>query len=528
MRTRRFANNEKIRSKERRLLEVLRRKEQARTLSMLPKGVLGQLSHSTPLGGTSITINTPLLALVQTSQEIWQVDFDTVPDSTGGFGDVTIEAGKQIAELASQQVFSLTGQPVGNYVIYATHSPSNENPETRNPPGKYAGGTGVFTEHATFFGHGQTIGDPIPREGYDDTLTPEVTSEHIDRLSINYAAEASVPANATKLLLVVWNGSSITSTAILATTLDLQQLYDHIGSGGNAHAVATSALAGFLSAADKAKLDNATNAATASRLAMRDSGGRMRSAAPVASDDVARKQEVDALADDLGEHVGAGGTAHAVATGSLAGFLSATDKSKLDQMAPPARQVFTASGTWSKPGVGSMAFVEMWGGGGGGGDDGGGGGGGYVNFFIPLASLSSSVTVTVGAGGIARPSPGQPGGDGGATSFGPYSVTGGKGGSAAVDLPANGGGVDGGKYLNNEWHPPGPWGGGAGSHTGAGQGGGQGAAYGGGGGGGVGGSQGSSTFGGNGGAAGSSGVAPAGGGGTVAAGARGEVRVTVF
>jgi hypothetical protein len=74
--------------------------------------------------------------------------------------------------------------------------------------------------------------------------------------------------------------------------------------------------------------------------------------------------------------------------------------------APSNFQVFSSSGTWTKPGSGSMAQVMCWGGGGGGGGygssgcinnsvPGSGGGGGGVGFaWFALSSLSSSVTVT--------------------------------------------------------------------------------------------------------------------------------------
>jgi hypothetical protein len=59
-------------------------------------------------------------------------------------------------------------------------------------------------------------------------------------------------------------------------------------------AVATASVNGLMSAADKATLNAATNSATASTLVKRDSAGRMKAAAPVATDDVARKADVDA------------------------------------------------------------------------------------------------------------------------------------------------------------------------------------------------------------------------------------------
>lgn len=69
----------------------------------------------------------------------------------------------------------------------------------------------------------------------------------------------------------------------------------HVGSGGSAHALATTSVAGFLSAADKTTLDG---------------------------------------------HIGAGGTAHAAATISQAGFLSGSDKSKLNGLQTKAMAAF--------------------------------------------------------------------------------------------------------------------------------------------------------------------------------------------
>lgn len=293
MRIRRFANTERIRSKERRLHQVLRRYDMALLLSTFPKGVIGALSHTT--AGTTSTIHTPLRVLVDTAQETWKVDFAPVPDPTGGFADVVIPAARQVGELASQVVLSFAGQAVGPYIVYAQHQLADENPEQRDPPGKYAGGTGVFAEHKSFYGYGHSEGTPIPRDDYDSTLTPEVVSEAVDRLTINFTAENSVPSNATPLIRVVWNGASISSAEVVARTIDLGTLFSHLGAGGNAHAVATTSLAGFMSATDKAKLDAATANATASTLAMRDASGRLKVASPSAGTDAANKAYVDAL-----------------------------------------------------------------------------------------------------------------------------------------------------------------------------------------------------------------------------------------
>lgn len=87
----------------------------------------------------------------------------------------------------------------------------------------------------------------------------------------------------------------------------------HVGAGGNAHALATTSTAGFMSAADKTKLDgtfvNSFNTRTGA--VVPQVGDYSSFYAPLA-------------------HVGAGGTAHAEATTSVAGFMSASDKTKLN------------------------------------------------------------------------------------------------------------------------------------------------------------------------------------------------------
>lgn len=220
------------------------------------------------------------------------------------------------------------------------------------------------------------------------------------------------------------------------------------------------------------------------------------------------------------------------------------------------RQTFNSSGTWNKPSnydATAMVLIECWGGGGGGGSSStcGGGGGSYKHAFLPLSSLSSSESVTVGAGGNAG-SGGTNGTSGGSSSFGSFCTAyGGAGGTGGTFTPGGSGGgiastptagsrfndvnLNGGEGIGCTDTIAGSGGyfiGGGGGSGQTGSGGiynnGKASVYGGGGGGGNGGSGGASQYGGAGGAAGAAGTQPGGAGGAAGAGAAGRVRVTVF
>lgn len=118
---------------------------------------------------------------------------------------------------------------------------------------------------------------------------------------------------------------------------------------------------------------------------------------------------------------------------------------------PANVQIFTSSGTWTKPAGAQTVTVICIGGGGGGGSGckgatvtlrsggGGGGGGGYSVATFKASDIAASVSVTVGAGGTSgasqtvNSSNGNAGGAGGNTTFGSHVASrGGTGGNGGV------------------------------------------------------------------------------------------------
>lgn len=158
------------------------------------------------------------------------------------------------------------------------------------------------------------------------------------------------------------------------TALDGKAPSTHVGATGSAHGIATISAAGFMSATDKVKLDAVANGATANATdaqlrdrathtgtqaintvtglqtaldAKADLSSPALTGVPTAptaaintnTTQIATTAYVNAeIANDAApiSHVGSTGAAHGVATASVNGFMSSTDKTKLDGVAAGA------------------------------------------------------------------------------------------------------------------------------------------------------------------------------------------------
>ena len=138
---------------------------------------------------------------------------------------------------------------------------------------------------------------------YSENADIAVINEGLDMLDealTPYVSSASAPASTSskgKLEAVLgWLANRIKaitgkSSWQAAPAVTLEECNEHIQNG--THKNATTSASGFMSSADKQKLDNATSSYTASRLILRDSYGRAQVQSPSSSYDIANKTYVD-------------------------------------------------------------------------------------------------------------------------------------------------------------------------------------------------------------------------------------------
>lgn len=149
----------------------------------------------------------------------------------------------------------------------------------------------------------ETTNYSLKKPLYTDNADIAVINENFDQIDeiLTPSVNASTPpisasTKGTLAIVLGWIANrikAITGKSFWQAdpSVTLEDCASHINNG--THEVATSSSNGFMSAADKAKLNNATSNNTASTVMMRDSNGRARVQSPSNAYDIANKDYVD-------------------------------------------------------------------------------------------------------------------------------------------------------------------------------------------------------------------------------------------
>jgi microcystin-dependent protein len=197
-------------------------------------------------------------------------------------------------------------------------------------------GTGLHTIWLDVFRRIVTMADD---PALVNPLTGEPTAERekwIATLQTRDTSEDPLPEGAidrsTVALFTYTRETGVLTPCVtrVITPADAARLDTHIAHGGtDQHPAATPTLAGFLAAADKAKLDQLSPSTPPAHT----HDDRYYTESEVDAQLIAKATELTTQHDGRYApvaHVGASGTAHAGATTEQSGFLSAADKAKLD------------------------------------------------------------------------------------------------------------------------------------------------------------------------------------------------------
>lgn len=176
-----------------------------------------------------------------------------------------------------------------------------------------ATGTGAHPTATTTSAGFQSAADKVKLNGIADnannyvhpaTHPPSIIAQDSSNRFVTDGEKAAwnAKANTSAVQAVQTNLDTHASNTVIHVTQTDRDTWNSKAAGNHTHPNATTTTPGFESAEDKTKLDTSTNAATANTLMQRDAAGRAKVAAPSASTDIARKQEVDTVQSNLDAH----------------------------------------------------------------------------------------------------------------------------------------------------------------------------------------------------------------------------------